>query len=131
VKAVLAALPRIGDFVLTTSGKAPISGYSKAKIALDTAVTELNDGVPIPPWRIHDLRRSMASGMARMGVQLPVVEKIINHTSGSFGGVQGVYQRHEFRAEKRAALELWAKHLAAIVDGAPAATNVVELRARG
>lgn len=127
VRAVLADLPRISDYVLTTSGAAPISGYSKCKIALDAAITELNDGVPIPPWRIHDLRRAMASGMARMGVQLPVVEKVLNHTSGSFGGVQGVYQRHEFRAEKRQALELWARHLATIVDGAPAATNIIEI----
>ena len=127
MRAVLADLPRISDYVLTTSGAAPISGYSKCKIALDAAITELNDGVPIPPWRIHNLRRAMASGMARMGVQLPVVEKVLNHTSGSFGGVQGVYQRHEFRAEKRQALELWARHLATIVDGAPAATNIIEI----
>jgi integrase len=125
VQSILAALPRIAgsDYVLTTTGKAPISGYSKAKIALDAAVTKLNDGVPLTPWRIHDLRRSIASDMARMGVQLPVVEKIINHTSGSFGGVQGVYQRHEFRAEKRQALEQWARHLRALTD--PTATAEV------
>jgi len=53
----------------------------------------------------------MASHMARLGVQLPVVEKLLNHVSGSFSGVQGVYQRHSFSDEKRQALELWAQHL--------------------
>jgi integrase len=123
VRDILAALPRIGDYVLTTSGRAPISGYSKAKIALDAAVTELNGGVPLAPWRIHDLRRAMASGMAKAGIQLPVVEKVLNHTSGSFGGVQGVYQRHDFSAEKREALEKWARHLRSLEtgDGTPSA----------
>jgi integrase len=131
VRAILAALPRVSDYVLTTNGRTPISGYSKCKIALDAAITALNGGVPIEPWRIHDLRRAMASGMAKMGVQLPIVEKILNHVSGSFGGVQGVYQRHEFNAEKRQTLDMWARHLAEIANGAPAATNVVELaRAR-
>jgi integrase len=127
VRALLAALPRISDFVLTTSGRAPISGYSKCKIALDAAITKLNDGEPIPPWRIHDLRRAMASGMAKRGIQMPVVEKILNHTSGSFGGVAGVYQRHDFAGEKKLALESWANHLATIVGGAPAATNIIEI----
>ena len=102
--------------MLTTSGRAPISGYSKTKIALDAAIAELNGGVPIPAWRIHDLRRALASGMARIGVQLPVVEKVLNHTSGTFSGVQGVYQRHDFAAEKRLALEAWARHLRALTD---------------
>ena len=129
VKTILLGLPRFAgsDFVLTSIGKTAISGYSKAKAALDAATTELNGGEAIPPWRIHDLRRAMASGMARLGVQLPVVEKVLNHVSGSFGGVQGIYQRHEFRAEKREALERWADHLLALETGAPAATNVIEI----
>jgi integrase len=129
VREIIVALPR-SDLLFTTNGRTAISGFSKAKTQLDAAITALNGGVPIPPWRIHDLRRAMASGMAKLGVQLPVVEKVLNHISGSFSGVQGIYQRHEFRAEKRAALELWAKHLAEIV-GQPATSNVVEMRARG
>ena len=129
VRDILGTLPRFAgsDFVLTTTGATSISGYSKAKTALDAAIGELNGGELIPPWRIHDLRRAMASGMAKLGVQLPVVEKVLNHISGSFGGVAGIYQRHEFRAEKRAALEIWARHLATIVDGVPAATNIIEI----
>ena len=109
--------------MLTTNGRAPISGYSKTKIALDLAIAELNAGEPIPAWRIHDLRRAMASGMAKMGIQLPVVEKVLNHTSGTFSGVQGVYQRHDFAAEKCVALEGWARHLRALT--APTATAEV------
>jgi integrase len=112
-RSILANLPRIAgsDFVFTSTGKASISGYSKCKARLDAAITSLNDGVPIPPWRLHDLRRSMASHMAKLGVQLPVVEKLLNHVSGTFGGVAGIYQRHDFADEKRQALELWSQHL--------------------
>jgi integrase len=103
VRSILVGLPHIGnsDFVFTSTGNTSISGYSKAKAALDSAITELNGGVPIPPWRLHDLRRSMASHMARLGVQLPVVEKLLNHVSGTFGGVAGIYQRHSFSDKKR------------------------------
>ena len=113
VRAILKSVPRIAgsDLVHTTNGRTPISGFSKAKIELDAAVADLNGGKPIAPWRIHDLRRTMATGMARLGVQLPVVEKILNHISGSFGGIQGVYQRHTFDTEKRDALERWAQHV--------------------
>jgi integrase len=113
VRSILADIPRIegSDFVLTTDGRTSISGYSKAKATLDRAITELNGGVPILPFRLHDLRRSMASHMARLKVQLPVVEKILNHTGKSFSGVAGVYQRFDFLDEKRQALEVWAQHL--------------------
>jgi integrase len=132
VQSILAALPRVTDLVFTTNGRTAVSGYSKAKIMLDAAITELNGGVAIPAWRIHDLRRGMASGMARMSVQLPTVEKILNHISGSFGGVRGVYQRHDFADEKRSALDMWARHLATIADAPPAATNIIEIaKARG
>jgi integrase len=80
----------------------------------------------MPPWRLHDLRRTAASGMARLGIQLPVVEKVLNHTSGTFSGVLAVYQRHDFAGEKRAALEAWGRHIDALVSGKPA--KVVRLR---
>ena len=132
VRAILVGLPRFDDsgFVFTTTGATSISGFSKAKTALDSAIAELNDGVPIAPWRLHDLRRSMASGMAKMGVQMATVEKLLNHVSGSFGGVAGVYQRHDFADEKRRALEGWAAHLRSLETGDEAA-NIVpfELKA--
>jgi hypothetical protein len=64
--------------------------------------------------------------MARLGVSLPVIEKCLNHVSGSFAGVAGIYQRHDFAGEKRAALEKWSEHVAAIVSGKSA--KVVTLR---
>jgi integrase len=120
VRDMLIALPRFAgsDFIFTTTGTTSISGFSKAKTALDATIAELNGGEPIPPWRIHDLRRSVASGMAKAGVQMPVVEKILAHVSGSFAGVAGIYQRHDFAEEKRQALAGWAEHLVALEAGA-------------
>ena len=80
----------------------------------------------LAPWVIHDLRRTLASGMARLGVNLPVIEKVLNHQSGSFAGIVGVYQRHSFADEKRHALAAWGAHVERILTGAPAG-NVVEL----
>ena len=119
VRSILTGLPRLegSDFVLTTTGRSSISGYSKCKAALDAAITELNGGVPIPPFPMHDLRRSMASHMARLGVGLPTIEKLLNHTGGSFAGIVGVYQRHDFANEKRQAFEIWAQHLLALGTG--------------
>jgi integrase len=109
---VLAGVHRISGsrgLVFTTTGETPVSGFSKIKKRLDAALPDA------PPWVLHDLRRTAASGMARLGVNLPVIEKVLNHTSGSFGGVAGVYQRHQFADEKRAALDAWAAHVEAIV----------------
>ena len=69
---------------------------------------------PIKPWRLHDLRRTAATGMARLGITMPVVEKILNHTSGSFRGVAAVYQRHDYREEKRLALQAWGAHVSVL-----------------
>lgn len=69
--------------------------------------------------------------MARLGVNLPVIEKILNHVSGSFAGIVGVYQKHSFADEKRHALETWSRHVLAVVTGETVG-NVVELMtARG
>jgi integrase len=68
----------------------------------------------MPPWRLHDLRRTTASGMARLGINLPVIEKVLNHASGSFAGIVGVYQKHGFSQEKRRALEAWAAFVAGL-----------------
>jgi integrase len=126
-RSIIAELPRFigSDLVFTTTGTTSVSGYSRFKRVLDDAVTELNGGTPIPPWTLHDCRRSVASGMAKLGIHLPVIERILNHNSGpSFGGVAGIYQRHSFEDEKRAALEAWAQHLLSLNTG-----SVVALRA--
>ena len=69
------------------------------------------------PWNVHDLRRTVATGLQRLGVRLEVTEAVLNHISGSRGGIAGVYQRHDWAAEKRAALDAWAAHVASVVEG--------------
>jgi len=125
--AVLQNVPRItsSPFVLTTNGGAsPASGYSKNKRRLDALLP-----AGMPAWRLHDLRRTCASGLARLGINLPVIEKVLNHSSGSFAGIVGVYQKHSFADEKRAALEAWGNFVAALVDSRPA-SKVVRLRGK-
>jgi integrase len=102
---IIRAAPRIGEqYVFTVSGTTPYRGkISDRPIA------------GVAPWVVHDLRRTAASGMARLGISLPVIEKILNHAGGSFAGIVGVYQRHEFADEKRAALQLWADHVERLV----------------
>ncbi len=116
--AVLKNLPHVAasPFVFTTNGGAsPASGYSKNKRRLDALLPS-----DMPSWRLHDLRRTCASGMARLGVNLPTIEKVLNHASGSFAGIVGVYQRHSFADEKRQALEAWGSFVAALIDDKPA-----------
>lgn len=114
------------DFVLTTTGDTSVSGFSRAKVALDAMMLTIARGeaeargadpecVTVAPWRLHDVRRTVASGMARAGVPIAVVEKVLNHVSGTFGGIVGVYQRHDFAAEKRQALTVWAEHIERLV----------------
>jgi hypothetical protein len=72
---------------------------------------------PIVPWSIHDLRRTVATGLQRLGVRLEVTESVLNHISGSRGGIAGVHQRHDWAAEKRGALDAWAVHILTVVEG--------------
>lgn len=116
-------------YVLTTTSRSAVSGISKAKAALDAATQRLNDGEAIPQWRLHDLRRTVATGLQRLGVRFEVTEAVLNHVSGSRSGVAGVYQRHDWAAEKRAALAAWAAHVEALLKGAEQ-TNIVRLEVR-
>lgn len=101
--------------VFSTTGKTPISGFSKAKRKLDAILEgQLGSDRPVPPWRVHDIRRTVATGLQRFGVRFEVTEAVLNHLSGSKSGVAGVYQRHDWAMEKREALESWARHLAAL-----------------
>lgn len=93
----------------------PYSGTSKGKRELD-AVAALHD------WTLHDLRRTAATGMARLGVLPHLVERILNHVSGAFGGVAGVYNRFQYLDEMRAALDLWTQHVTAILAAAENST---------
>jgi integrase len=71
---------------------------------------------PFTSWRNHDLRRTVATGMAKLGVDLPVIEKVLNHSSGSFAGVVGIYQRHTFAQEKRQALDIWGSFVTSLTS---------------
>ena len=106
---VLQQAPRIADSkrIFTTNGQTAISGWSRAKTKLD----ELSG---VSDWRIHDLRRTVATGLQKLGVNLQTIEAVLGHTSGSRAGVVGVYQRHSFDAEKRAALDAWGAHVTAL-----------------
>lgn len=109
--AIIESLPRIAgsDFVFTLTGKTPISGWSRAKANLDKAVD-------FPPWVIHDLRRTVATGLQKLDIGLQVIEAVLGHTSGSRSGVVGVYQRYSFDTEKADALESWGAHVMALVQ---------------
>jgi integrase len=129
-----------GGLVLPGAIGTPFSGWSKAKRALDKAITDArakavaaggNGPAPLAPWSVHDLRRTVATGLQRLGVRLEVTEAVLNHISGSRGGIAGVYQRHDWAAEKRAALDAWTAHVVSIVEGRIAGDNVVTLARAG
>ncbi|TIU46036.1 MAG: DUF4102 domain-containing protein [Mesorhizobium sp.] len=125
-------------YLFTTTGETPVSGFSRVKGRLDAAMLELarsdaekrgEDPADVktpPPWTLHDLRRTAASGMARLKINLPVIEKVLNHVSGTFSGIVGVYQQYEFGTEKRAALEAWGN----FIDGltGPKKPNVLQMK---
>jgi integrase len=123
---ILEALPRFEgcDFVLSNDGKTAASNFGKNKKRLDALLP-----ADMPAWRLHDLRRTVATGMAKLGVELPVIERCLNHVSGSFAGIVGVYQKHSFAREKRDAFQRWSAHVNHIVSGRSA--RVVKLTRRG
>jgi integrase len=106
--ALLRRLDRRGRCVFSSLGTKPFQNFSKAKRLLD----QLSG---VTGWRLHDLRRTCVSGMARLGIAPHVADKILNHQTGTISGVAAVYQRHEFLTERREALEWWGAHVAAIV----------------
>lgn len=83
------------------------SGWSKSKVQLDKISGVTN-------WTLHDIRRTVASNLAALGVQLPVIERLLNHVSGSFGGIVAVYQRHSFMNEMREGIERWERRVVEI-----------------
>jgi integrase len=101
---VLMRASKRGPSVFSTPGAKSFSEFSKAKRQLD----QLSG---VTGWRLHDLRRTCVSGMARLGVAPHVADKILNHQSGTISGVAAVYQRHEFLAERQKALDIWGAHV--------------------
>jgi len=148
---VLESLPRIGTrYVFTTTGDVPIAGFSRAKRRIDAAMItarrkELSlvgpdsehrkmRGLPnrslpvdVPNWTFHDLRRTAATGMARLNIAPHVVDKVLNHVSGTIRGVAAVYNRFDYLNERRQALDLWGRFVIGLTQSA--LPIVVALRA--
>lgn len=111
VCAILKARPQNGRDFVFGAGQCGFSGWSRSKARLDAALKIE------PPWVVHDIRRGVASGLAALGIRVEVVERVLNHRGGTFRGVTGVYQRHDYLDEMRNALQRWAEHVSAIVEG--------------
>jgi integrase len=105
------------DLVFGT-GDGPFQGWSNAKRALDTRVLarlrKKDKKAQFAPWRLHDIRRTVATRLGDIGVLPHVVEAVLNHVSGHKAGVAGIYNRASYAAEKRMALDLWAEHIAEV-----------------
>jgi integrase len=142
------------DLVFSVTGTTPPSGFSKAKVALDAAMTReateaAGDALavaqpakrgrrravnpaetapePVPGWRFHDFRRTAVTWLAGAGFPPHVADKLLNHVTGSIQGVAAIYQRGEFLAERKAALEAWAAHVVACGSNSElTAGNVVQ-----
>ena len=119
VMEVLRAVPRrSGPHTFTTGdGSKPIAAFAGPKGELERAMGEG------PRWTLHDLRRTFATAAARLGIAPHVIEKVLNHSGGTIRGVAAIYNRAGYDAEKRHALDAWARHLTM-----EPASNVVVLR---
>lgn len=105
VKKLLDGVPRVeGGFVFSTTGHSPISGWSKSKRTLDEAMGA-------DDWVIHDLRRTVATGMGEINVRHDVIELCLNHISGTRGGVAGTYNKSQLFEERKEAMKRWALHV--------------------
>jgi integrase len=119
-------------WVFTTTGAVAVSGFSRAKAIVERKVLaarrELDPGAePMAEWGIHDLRRTVATELGRLGVSEFVIGKVLNHASKSITGM--VYNQYEYVSEKRHALDTWAGYLERLIK--PAGDNVVVLGAGG
>jgi integrase len=114
-----AAALRTGPPLLPARGR---EGHVTPSGVLQAAQRILGTGVTV-----HDLRRTTATGLQRFGVRLEVTEAVLNHVSGTRAGVVGIYQRHDWSAEKRAALDAWARRILALAADEPASDNVAVL----
>ena len=128
MQALLAALPRFegGTYLFTTTyGRKPSTGHSNFKTRLDRIIAAI---APVDPWALHDLRRTVRTNLARVGVPVFDAELIIAHQQS---GVHGVYDKHRYQSEKLAGLLAWERLLEQILSPPDPAANVVPLREAG
>lgn len=119
---ILEAAPRFGEYVFTTDGKTHVSNFAKGKSRLDAFIAAKGD--ELEPWRLHDLRRTAATHMVRLGISETIVGRVLNHAPT--GVTAKVYALHTYAPEKRHALEAWAGEVVRIVEGT-LRDNVVHL----
>jgi integrase len=115
---LLSSAPRreAREFVFGGRGEA-FSAWSYSTLALGARIIKA-EGRALEPWRIHDIRRTVATGMAELGIQPHIIETVLNHRSGHRRGVAGVYNRATYDREVATALLIWADHLKSVVEGA-------------
>ena len=134
----LGAKTRRRGLVFTTTGKTAVSGISKFKRRLDAAMLDLlsetaaeaglaTEEVKLASWRLHDIRRTVATGLQKLGVRFEVTEAVLNHVSGAKSGISGVYQRYGWDLEKTAALAAWSRCLEGLVSDAGNTSNIVAI----
>ncbi len=125
---ILETTPRFHrcPLVFTTNARAPVSGFSKFKAALDRQLAA--QGTPLDPWTLHDFRRSGVTWLAGAGFPPHVCDKLLNHVGGTISGVAAVYQRNQFLPERARALEAWAAAILAAAEGKAEPPNVIALR---
>jgi integrase len=106
---LVSSIPLRQGYLLSNNPARKFQGFSGLKKELD-AISGVKE------WVLHDLRRTMVSGMARLGVAPHVADKILNHQSGSISGVSAVYQRHEFLVERKQAIDLWGRYVTDLIS---------------
>jgi integrase len=132
-QAALDLIPAVEtDYVFTTTGVSPVSGWSTVKTRLDAAMLKIarkekGNAFTIPHWQLHDLRRTAITGMNELRIEPWVVEQVVNHVSGpAKKGVAGVYNKARLLPERKIALQRWSDHVHGLVSGTQA--NVIPLR---
>jgi integrase len=117
---LIESCPRLGDYVLTTRGDRPVSGFAKWKRHLDgetqRAMVAGKRSGNLTAWRLHDLRRTMATYMEELGIPPHIVGSVLNHSPRGFKGVTSVYTRADLVYERRKALVAWARFLSLLID---------------
>jgi len=101
----LRMLPRLGPLVFTLNGKRPVT--------LHPWIERVRCDAGLIDARLHDLRRTLRTGLAELGIPFEVAERVLNH---AMPGLQAVYNHHNYLGEKRRALQLWAEHVLAITE---------------
>lgn len=130
---ILEGVPNMGSYVFTSAGERPFENFSRDKKELDAKIGRArknNDPhpiAPIPAWTLHDIRRTVASGMAKLGIAPHIVEKILNHSGGIISGVAAVYNRYEYAEETKAALNKWAEYVQGILENPQTSKSVVRV----